>query len=263
MTPGPSHRRRAILLLLLSIPIRAMAQSETPWAGTSLGVGIGDLSSNACSAWTPNGATTDPAAKQTCATGGHFMGGVQLGENFQYKHLTWGLSADLDAAASTTPTQSVKQTGGAAPPGTYLFPGPQTPKAFAIVAPRLGYAGDLWLPYLRAGAIIASGAHDSTLTFTPVGATKPIASFDGARNSPSVGWVAGGGTDIGLNGPWSITLEYLHARLGKGSDGTAACSGTAAACSAFSGISFVNDRGPLIANLYRVGITYWFGYWGR
>jgi opacity protein-like surface antigen len=263
MTPAAS---RAILAMLLALPVNATAQSETPWSGASIGLNMGEMSSSACSAWAPTGAKTDPSAanplaRQTCSNGGHFVGGVQLGENFQYKHLMWGLDLDLDAASSNNPAQPVKYTGDATPAGTYTFSGRQTPNGFAIVTPRIGYGGDLWQPYLRAGALIAGGAHNSVLAFTPAGATKPTVTFDGARNFSSVGWVAGGGTEIGLNGPWSISLEYLHASLGRGSGVTAPCSGAAAACSAFSGILAANNHGAFTANLYRVGITYWFGYW--
>jgi opacity protein-like surface antigen len=255
-----------MLLVFLIMPVHAMAQSETPWSGTSVGLNAGDMSGKGCSAWTSIDARIDPSASSppaqlTCSTGGHFVGGVQLGENFQYKHLMWGFGIDLDAASSKNPTESLKYTGDAPPAGTYTFSGRQSPNGFAIAAPRVGYAGDLWQPFLRAGALIASGAHDTTLTFTPAGATKPTVSFGGARNFSSVGWVAGGGTEIGLNGPWSISLEYLHLSLGKGSQSNAICSGSAVACSAFSGIVIANSHDPFTANLYRVGVTYWFGYW--
>jgi outer membrane immunogenic protein len=147
------------------------------------------------------------------------------------------------------------------PPGSYLFSARQSPNDFAVVGPRLGYAGDLWLPYLRGGAIIAGGSRDSVLSFTPAGATKPSVSFLGGRAFSTVGWAAGGGTEIGLNGPWSITLEYLHVNLGRGSETTAVCSGSAAACATFSGISFDSMHDGFTANIYRIGVTYWFGYW--
>jgi outer membrane immunogenic protein len=185
---------------------------------------------------------------------------VQVGENFQFKRLVWGAGLDLDTAASNNTPHSVKVTGGPAPLGDYVFSAQQRPNAFAIVGPRLGYAGDVWLPYLRAGAIIAGGSHNSALSFTPAGATTPSASLVGGKSFSTVGWVAGAGTEIGLNGPWSITVEYLHANLGKGSDATAVCSGSAAACAAFSGISFDSTHDRFTANLYRIGITYWFEY---
>jgi len=260
--------RCAVLLTLLTIGDAAVAQSETPWDSAYFGVNVGDGSGNTCSAWIPHGAGVDsggdaPFSNPLCAGGGHFVGGVQLGENFQYKRLAWGLGVDLDAAASKTPTQAVKYSGASPPPGTYLLSGRQSPNGFAVIGPRIGYAGDTWLPYLRAGALIAGGAHDSMVSFTPAKATKSTVSFDGGRNFSTAGWAVGAGTEIGLNGPWSISLDYLHADLGKGSDRTSACSGSMAACAAFSGISLENIHSGFAANIYRIGITYWFGYWGR
>lgn len=278
--------------LLLTLPLHAYSQSETPWSGATLGIDMGNMSSHACSAWTPSSVGIDPNAaappsQQSCSPSGHFLAALQLGESFQYQHLTWGFGMDLDTAVSKTSTSSVKSpaaslsagattsTGAApsptapasstAPPpaGTYAYSSRPTPSALAIIGPRIGYAGELLQPYLRAGALIAGGAHSSTITFTPRGATKPTISFDGTKDFSSLGWAAGGGTEIGLNGPWSVSLEYLHVSLGKDANGTANCSGTAAACSPFSGIVLANRHDPVTANIYRLGITYWFGYWGQ
>jgi len=257
--------RPIVILVLLNLSCGALAQSQTPWDGAYWGVNVGDASSKACGTWTPNGAGLAPGSvtmvsNRSCAAGGNLLGGVQVGENFQSKRLVWGVGLDLDVAASNSATHSVKVTGESPPPGTYVFSGRQSPNGFAVVGPRIGYAGDVWLPYLRAGVIIADGSQTSVLSFTPAGAAKPSASFTGAKNFSTVGWVAGAGTEIGLNGPWSITVEYLHVNLGKGSDTTAACSGSATACAAFSGISFDSVHDSFAANIYRIGVTYWFGY---
>jgi opacity protein-like surface antigen len=262
--PG-TETRPIILLVLLNASCSALAQSEIPWDGGYFGVNVGDASSKACGTWTPNGAELAPGSaamvsNRSCAAGANFLGGLQVGENFQSKRLVWGIGLDLDAAASNTAPHSVKVTGGPPPPGTYVVSGRQSPNGFAVVGPRVGYAGDVWLPYLRGGTIIADGSHAGMLSFTPAGAAKPSVSFTGARNFSTIGWVAGAGTEIGLNGPWSITVEYLHVNLGKGSGATAVCSGSAAACAAFSGISFDSVHDGFAANIYRIGVTYWFGY---
>jgi outer membrane immunogenic protein len=114
---------------------------------------------------------------------------------------------------------------------------------------------------LRVGTILTAGSHNSTLFYTPTGATKPTASFSGGKDFSTTGWVAGGGFELGLNGAWSITAEYLYVNLGKGSYSTTACNGSAAVCAAFSGISFDNIHKGFSANIFRVGVTYWFGYW--
>jgi opacity protein-like surface antigen len=253
-----------VLLVLFCMPGATFAQSQTPWDGAYFGVNAGSSSTKSCSAWTQTAAApslSGAVSNRSCAGGSSFLGGMQVGENFQYKRFVWGLGLDLDASASDHATQSVKSPNAPPPQGSYVFSGKQSPNDFAIVGPRLGYAGTLLHPYLRAGAIIAGGSRDSVLRFTPPGTTKPSASFFGGRAFSTLGWAAGAGTEIGLNGPWSISLEYLHVNLGKGSETTAACSGLAASCTAFSGISFDSMHGSFTANIYRIGITYWFGYW--
>ena len=111
------------------------------------------------------------------------------------------------------------------------------------------------------GALSAAGGADSTLSYSPGGSAKSSASFSGGRNFAGAGWVAGGGTEIGLNGAWSITAEFLHVSLGRGADSTSACNGTAAACAGFSGIALDSTHGEFTANIFRVGIRYWFRYW--
>ena len=101
---------------------------------------------------------------------------------------------------------------------------------------------------------------------TPVyrpGAAAPAASFDEGKNFASTGWVAGGGIEIGLNGAWSVTAEYLHMSLGKGASATTTCAGTAAACAPFAGVSLDSTHDGFTANIFRIGINYWFNYWDK
>ncbi len=254
------------LLGLTLIAGAAWAQGDKPWDGSYAGVNAGGAGNGTCASSALSGAAINSASIATfpgryCPSGG-IVGGVQIGENFQTKRLVWGVGADLDAWSAKDNNPSLKYAGASPPPpGTYAFSGKLSPKDFAIVGPRIGYAGDLWLPYLRVGAIITTGSHNSTLSYTPAGATKSTASFSGGQNFKSTGWAAGVGTEIGLNGAWSITAEYLHVNLGKGSNSTTACSGSASACAAFSGISLDSMHNGFTANLFRVGINYWFSYW--
>lgn len=263
-------RRSLSIVLLVSPPLvafstSARAQTDTPWNGVYLGANLGDASSSACSTWSPSGANVDPSSVAALSTrscsSGQALGGLQIGDMFQTGRVVWGIGLDLDAAASPTSTQSIKFTGTAPPPGNYSFATRTSPRGYAIAGPRLGYAGDVWLPYVRAGAIFALGGSDAKLNFTPAGATKADASFTGGKSFSTAGWVAGAGTEIGLNGAWSISLEFLHASLGRGSDAAATCSGSVGACAEFSGVSFENLNDKYSVNLYRIGITYWFGYW--
>ena len=268
--------RVAISLFLLGGAAAASAQNPIPWDGGYFGVNAGEASSHSCHTTAPAGATVDAPAdaaltNTVCASGGDLVGGVQFGENFQYKRLVVGLGADIDLWNSKKQSQAVKYSalapaaalpaGAVPPPGTYTDNGRLGPRAFAIVGPRIGYAGDTWLPYLRAGAIVAGGSRTTTISYATPNSASPTAAFSSGKNFSSTGWVAGGGAEIGLNGPWSVTLEYLHASLGKEPDFSAACSGTVTACSAFSGIAFDTVHERFTANIFRVGFNYWFSYW--
>ncbi len=251
---------------LASIAGVASARPDVPWDGVYFGGNVGTGASSTCNSWSVKGAGLDPAAasafdNRACSSSDAVVVGLQIGENFQYKRFVWGIGADLDFGSAKTLNQSLKYSGAEPPSGTYAYSSKQNPGGFAIIAPRIGYGGDTWFPYLRAGAIITAGSHDSALAYTAAGATKSTASFSGGKDFDSTGWVAGGGFELGLNGAWSITAEYLHANLGRGSDSSSACSGPAPACAAFSGVSFNNGHEGFSTNLFRIGITYWFGYW--
>jgi outer membrane immunogenic protein len=255
----------AVLALAL-IAGAASAATDIPWDGFYAGLNAGESRSDACNSGTLTGAISDPAFatafyNPSCPNNGSFVGGIQVGENFQYKHVVLGLGADLESWSGKNHGIAVNYTGAVPPPGTYTFSGKSTPSGFAVIGPRVGYGSLQFLSYITGGAAITGGSHNSTLSYTPTGEKIPTASFNGGKSFASTGWAAGGGIEYGLNGPWSISAEYLHVNLGKGSDSTAACSGSAAACAAFSGISFASVHNSFTANTFRIGINYWFGYW--
>jgi hypothetical protein len=253
----------AIVLLWASVVAAASAQSDIPWNGPYIGVNTGEARSSTCSRSILASAASDSVSGASFADcpGARLVGGFQIGENFQNKRLVWGVGADIDIWNSKSNNQLLKYTGALLPPGNYAYSGKLSPNDFAILGTRIGYAGDTWLPYLRVGAIITTGPPNSIVNFTPTGATKPTAAFSGGNNFNSAGWVTGGGTEIGLNGAWSITLDYLHVNLGSGTHSTTTCTGTASACTPFSGVSLDSSHRGFTANILRIGVNFWFGYW--
>ena len=241
----------------------ASAQSTTSWDGFYLGASLGGENTNVCSRSAFTGMNIDPAtsAFSLCSSGG-LVGGLQFGENFQIKRLVFGIGADLVISEAKSGNSTLQFTGAAPPPGTYSLTGKLSPKNFAIIGGRIGYGGDLVFPYVRAGAVV-TGSQSSTLAYIPGGTSTPAASFDGGKSFNSTGWAAGAGAEIGLNGAWSISAEYLHMSLGKGSNPTSTCAGAASACSAFAGVSLDTTHNTFTANVFRVGINYWFNYWDK
>lgn len=242
----------------------ALAQNGSVWDGFYTGLGLGGASTKSCGTSTLQGGAIDPTATtfSSCPSGG-LVGGLQIGENFQRKRLVWGVGADFDFMSSKDNNPTLNFAGAAAPAGMYGSAGRFTPKDLAILGARIGYGGDVVLPFLRAGAVFTLGSKSTSLNYTPTGATAPTASFDEGKNFASAGWVAGGGAEIGLNGAWSITAEYLHMSLGKGANSTTTCAGAAAACAAFAGISLDNTHTGFTSNIFRIGINYWFNYWDK
>lgn len=244
---------------------------DNTWNGGYGGFNAGQASSHSCTTWASNGSSAESSIlaglyQPDCATHGAFVGGGQIGENFQIDRLAWGVEAAVDVWEGSRFAQSAKFDPGSAPAasppsGTYSFSGRRNPDLLGIFSARIGYAGTQWFPYLKGGGILAGGSQSNTLSYVPEGAAKASASFNGGKNFASAGWVAGAGAEIGLHGSWSIGAEYLHASLGKGSISTASCAGTTANCAAFANASLQNGHGGFEANLIRVTINYWFDYW--
>ncbi len=240
------------------------AQDGASWDGFYASFDIGGANPKACSTSVLNGAGIDPAtaAFTSCPRSGA-VGGIQFGENFQIHRLVWGLGADIDYWSTGTANTSTVFIGAAPPAGTYGFTGKFSPREFAILGGKVGYAGNLLMPYVRAGAVFTTGSQNTTLRYLPPGAAQTVASFGAGKSYDTTGWAGGTGIDVGLNGQWSLTAEYLRISLGKGTDSTTICAGTAGACAPFAGIALATTHTAFTANMFRIGISVWFNYWDK
>jgi outer membrane protein OmpA-like peptidoglycan-associated protein len=269
----PPERRRmkfaSLCVVLLAIaPGAASAQDViatggTDWRGFYAGVNIGGAWNRTCNSWTPNGPIVNPTIanafyNRDCPNNGVFIGGAQIGYNFQYEQIVWGFGLDYDIWSAKNHNRSFTYTGPTPPPdGTYNFFGKVSPNGFALLGPRIGYAVDGgWLPYVRVGGVFTGGSHHSTASFTDANGT---ASFSGGKNFNSSGFGAGVGLDYQMVDAWFLRAEFTHVSLGKGTNSVTTCTGSAAACTEFANISLDNIHNSLTANIFRVGINYKFG----
>jgi len=241
----------------------ALADGPAVWDGSYFGAQLGGAETNGCSHWVLPGTQLDAegsAPSQACG-GESLAAGATIGENFQYGHYFWGVSADLNLATARKSTRSWASSASVLPAGAYVASERLEPDGFVVLAPRMGYAGREWAPYIRAGALVAFGGQGASIAYTPPGKTPSGVAFNGGRSFDTIGWAAGGGVEWGLYGPWSIGIEYLHGNLGRGSSTSARCAGTAAACGAFAGITLNDVHDPVTFDTYRVGFNYYFNYW--
>ena len=112
-----------------------------------------------------------------------FIGGGQIGYNYQMGHLVVGIEADLNydtnLVSSATSSLSTAWVGS--------------------VRPRLGYASGPWLFYGTAG-----------LAYANLGFSNLTSSNLDLR----LGWVAGAGLEYAMGSNWSLRAEFLHTDLG-------------------------------------------------
>jgi len=126
--------RAAALLALTAVAGAASAQDviatvQNPWEGFFVGANIGGAWNHTCQSWEPGPNITSNATlsnafyNRNCPNNRNFIGGVDLGYNFQIDQWVWGLKADYDAVASKNYNRAYSYTPTSAtdpfPAGTY------------------------------------------------------------------------------------------------------------------------------------------------
>jgi outer membrane immunogenic protein len=168
-----------------------------------------------------------------------FIGGGQIGYNWQVNQWVFGIEADF-------------QGSGQKGDGTFFLPGggvllviPSTSIAyedklnwFGTVRGRLGWAFDRWMPYVTGGFAYGHGEVNGTAT---TGAL--VTAFSNSHDY--TGWTVGGGVEWAFYNNWSAKLEYLYINFG---DGPTVPVGT----------TFLGVSGKLTDNIVRVGVNYKF-----
>jgi outer membrane immunogenic protein len=129
---------------------------------------------------------------------GVFVGGGQVGFNYQVSNLVFGAEGDFDWAANNN-NNSV--TGVVGPLG-HTFTASANDRWMATVAGRLGYAIDRWLIYVKGGGGWV-GANSFTVTDVTTGG-----SVTGGSSNTLSGWLVGGGFEWAFANNWSMRAEY-------------------------------------------------------
>lgn len=166
------------------------------YGGVNAGYSFGDSSLNS---------TTFGAANSTTWSPDSFVGGAQLGYNFQSGSLVYGLEADI-AWRNATAAASFLNPNGL---DRSTFNDQQG--WIGTLRPRVGFAVNNWLFYGTGGLAVGSVKHDYTEARPSVaGASRTVSDSD-----TRAGWTAGAGVEYGSSDRWSLGLEYLYSDLGK------------------------------------------------
>ena len=132
-----------------------------------------------------------------------FVGGGQVGFNYQINNFVLGAEGDFDWAAKNSNTGT-----GVFIPTVGTIGVTSNNRWISSLAARFGVAVDRLLFYGKAGGGWV-GADGFTLT------NSTGASFLAASSRTDSGWLAGGGVEWAITDAWSARLEYDYLGLGN------------------------------------------------
>ena len=228
------------------------------WSGFYVGVNVGGDWRN--DSWNyvvdPNpgqqhlGATSRGlvgAAGTGASNGTNFIGGGQVGYNWQSAGSRWVLSVEADISGMGTRTRTAPGFLSGGDPFTVT----ESDRAnwLATFRGRVGYAWDRSLLYATGGLAIADIRLASTYTDLLAGDNAAGA---GSRTGVRAGFAVGAGWEQALAQNWSVKVEYLYTQFDRvGFDYTIL------SASGFTNVIHASDR--ISDNIVRVGLNYKWG----
>jgi outer membrane immunogenic protein len=200
----------ALAVSLLAVPVIAHAADMRPappvaaymppppfsWTGFYVGANVG-------AGW-PQGNVTDSFFGRTYGNSNNnaaFLGGGQIGANYQINRFVIGIEADSDWLANNHNSSTATAVGG-----TTLQVSSNN-RWMTTVAGRVGYAFDRVLVYGKGGGGWV-GTNNFTVTNVPTGTS--LAFSNGNTNS---GWLAGAGVEWAFTNNWTVRAEYDYLGL--------------------------------------------------
>jgi len=178
-------------------PVYKVAPYEPPqfyWTGLYLGGNVGG-------GWT-QGSWTDSMFGIGWGNPNNpvFIGGAQVGANYQIQHFVIGLEADFDWAASHRVNNVVTFTPPGAGPNSFQLA--SNNRWITTLAARAGYAFDSILLYVKGGGGWVGSGHITLSNLT----TNSAATF--SNGSTDTGWLVGGGLEWAFAHNWTVRFEY-------------------------------------------------------
>jgi len=169
------------------------------WTGFYLGGNLG-------AGWS-NGTVTDTllgvnwSGNNNNAT---FVGGGQVGVNYQINSFVLGIEGDFDWFANNNNSATVTAFGE-------TVTGSNNGRWLTTLTGRLGYAFDHVLLYGKGGGAWV-GSNNFTVTNVATGSSVSF-----SNNNTNTGWTAGGGLEYAFANNWTARVEYDYVGLDNAS----------------------------------------------
>jgi outer membrane immunogenic protein len=195
----------------LAVKAPAAARSYS-WSGCYVGANAGGAASGSnFTTAIGSGTHLAPADIALVEEGGigsanspNFLGGGQVGCNWQSDTIVYGLEGDFDHFRSTP--QILNGTATLADGATsFTVSQTLTTNYLATLRPRLGVAADKNLFYITGGAAFTKASY----TQTYVDAAVPVGTGVASGAKSLVGWTAGAGWEYAWSDHWILRFEYL------------------------------------------------------
>lgn len=177
------------------------------YVGLNAGGAFGHTSIDSFELPTPAAFGNPPYSQDFSSSG--FIGGGQIGYNYQTGPLVVGLETDFQGST----LRSTSTTLVPPPPVGSNQVATERLDWFGTVRGRLGYAFDQVLFYATGGLMYGQVSSSTLTTFTPA---APF-TYSGSNSAVRVGFVAGGGIEYAITPNWSIKAEGLYFDLGNNS----------------------------------------------
>jgi outer membrane immunogenic protein len=174
------------------------------------------------------GAVATQGTGGACPSEKGFIGGGQIGYNWQMNNWLVGIETDIQGASNNNDTAAIANIG-TVPGATDLIGRPVSVRSVGVIASEkdLRWFGTLRgrLGFLTAPTVLLYGT--GGLAYGGVEANTAIVETLGFRDSPNpfgtagsfsgtrVGWTVGGGAEWMFMPKWSLKAEYLYYDLGS------------------------------------------------
>jgi outer membrane immunogenic protein len=232
-------------------PVSAMHDWSGLYIGFNGGYGFGSSSVSA-NFFGPIVAAGEPLGFSTAGNPAGAVFGGQVGYNWQWASMVFGVEGDFDAATLTASGNSV--TSSLVAPGNPVgFQASSSINWLASVRARLGYTWGPGLVYLTGGGAWVNSDIKTLTCDTPFLACT-AANFTGTQS----GWTLGAGLARTTAPNWLARTEYLYYSLGSRSSAGAFSLGPAAVGLGGSAVSVTANT--LNVNVIRAGLEYKFDW---
>jgi outer membrane immunogenic protein len=177
----------------------------------------------------------------------NFLGGGQVGCNWQSDTIVYGLEGDFDYSRSTPQfiNGTATLTDGAT---SFTVSQTLTTNYLATLRPRLGVAADKNLFYITGGTAFTKASY----TQTYVDAAVPVGTGAATTSKSLVGWTAGAGWEYAWSDHWILRFEYLFTSF------PGSVSATGLITDAAGGSNPLQGSANLVIQTARAGVNFKF-----